>query len=526
MKSCPQCAKNYPDSEMFCADDGAALVPSGSQGRRTTLVTDAEGGGPSGIECPVCGGRALSPEEEICAFCGARLRPPAPKPSAPLPPPVISGRSSTIRSQQPPMGEQIFDDEPSTPPPSRGTGRVLGAVGYTIAALAALAAGAWFALHLSPNASQQAKLAPEASPSAPMAEGPLVAIANSPSLQVTGESAADPARNQDAARKLFEDKKAALLDAYKHALESDKSLSDGMIATIRVAPTGEVSLGSVATSTNVNPALDSEVVKEMSSWRFAPFSGSSVEIRYPVVFAPNPEDVAKVENQLTDKVAHLSATETPEYAAALGPSPLPETIPGAAASEIASAPPPAPPAGPVTVPPAIEPAPAPVAPEAVAPVVPKKKPHKHKVNLASLAPPKPTLLERVQEALRSRKDLSRVKAFTSGDSVTLYGRVFDDQTKLAAERVARNVSGVGSVNNTLTTDMSIWSEQQNQINREMQNAGLGKVTAKVIGKSAYLNGEVTNKADRDRAVTIAESAAPVRVRTNLIRVVPSGPFGF
>jgi len=40
------------------------------------------------------------------------------------------------------MSEQIFDDEPSTPPPSRGTGRVLGALGYTIAALAALAAGA------------------------------------------------------------------------------------------------------------------------------------------------------------------------------------------------------------------------------------------------------------------------------------------------------------------------------------------------------------------------------------------------
>jgi hypothetical protein len=25
MKTCPQCAKSYPDSEMFCADDGAAL---------------------------------------------------------------------------------------------------------------------------------------------------------------------------------------------------------------------------------------------------------------------------------------------------------------------------------------------------------------------------------------------------------------------------------------------------------------------------------------------------------------------
>ncbi|HTY55555.1 MAG TPA: hypothetical protein VMB26_10165, partial [Candidatus Binataceae bacterium] len=61
MKSCPQCARSYPDSEMFCADDGAALVSGPPPSRLTTLVTNPVGEGALGIECPVCGGRALSP---------------------------------------------------------------------------------------------------------------------------------------------------------------------------------------------------------------------------------------------------------------------------------------------------------------------------------------------------------------------------------------------------------------------------------------------------------------------------------
>ena len=521
MKSCPQCAKSYPDAEMFCADDGAGLVSqSGPRAHRTELVTPAAGEQPSGIECLVCGGRAMSPDEEVCAFCGARLRPPGSAPAAAgAAPAALSGQSMTARSAQPPTGEQTFDDEPTTPPPSRGAGRALSVAGYTLAALAALAAGAWFALHLSAYHAQQAKLAPEASPSPAVVAEPLVALANNPPLQVTGESASDPARNEDAARKIFEDNKAALLDHYK-ALEGDKPLADGMIATLRVAPSGEVSMGVVATSTNLNPPLDTVIIKEMSGWRFAPFGGSSVEVRYPLVFAPNSEDEAKVEALLADKVAHLSPTEPPEYAAALAPTATPEAIPSPAAKEVASAP--SPPPGGAVSPPSIETSPSIVAP---APVVPKK-PRRRKTKMASVPPPKPPLLNRVQEALRSHKELGRVKAFTSGDTVTLYGKVFDDRTKLLAERVARNVPGVGSVNDTLTTDTSTWLQRQNQIGRELQNVGLGKVTVKVIGKDAYLDGEVSSDAQRDQAVTITESAAPVRVRTNLIRVVPKGPFGF
>jgi osmotically-inducible protein OsmY len=71
----------------------------------------------------------------------------------------------------------------------------------------------------------------------------------------------------------------------------------------------------------------------------------------------------------------------------------------------------------------------------------------------------------------------------------------------------------------------VWARNEALINQQLQAAGLTNVTAKVIGDSAYLDGTVKNKLDRDRAATIAVGAAPVTVRTNLIRVDP-GFFGF
>jgi osmotically-inducible protein OsmY len=119
-----------------------------------------------------------------------------------------------------------------------------------------------------------------------------------------------------------------------------------------------------------------------------------------------------------------------------------------------------------------------------------------------------------------------VQAYSSGSTVTLFGKVFDDNDKLAAARSARRVSGVSAVINNLTTDEQEWAQNQARIQRELQNAGLDGVTVKVIGHDAYLNGEVKTDLDRQRAVTIAEAAAPVKVRTNLIRVAPGNVFGF
>lgn len=507
MKTCPQCAKSYPDSEMFCTDDGAALGGNiQSKARITEFVKPSEVEAASGVACPVCGGKALSAEEEICAFCGARLS--APKGAAAAP---SSARTASVPRAPEPPRHQTFDDEPMTPATERaGSRRFLGAIGYTLAAIAALAAGVWFALHLSAKHAEQANVAPET----PAVVEPMVALASNPLPQVTGESASDPARNIDTVKKLFEDNKSVLLERYKQALEGDKTLGDGMLVTLRVTPTGEVASGAVKTSTNLNPSLDSGVIKDMMGWRFAPFSGSPVDVDYPLVFAPNASERTKIEAQLADKAAHLSPTEPPEYAAApASPVASPTAMPSAAPGVVAGVP-------------TVEVAPSPAAIEPAPTVVPPKKTGKRKTRVAPAPPPKPSLLQRVEERLRSHKELAGAKAYTSGSVVTLYGKVFDDRAKSMAASVARKVEGVSDVVNTLTTETALWSERENNINRELQNAGLGKVKAKVIGKDAYLDGEVESDAQRERAVTIAETAAPVKVRTNLIRVAPKNILGF
>jgi len=49
------------------------------------------------------------------------------------------------------------------------------------------------------------------------------------------------------------------------------------------------------------------------------------------------------------------------------------------------------------------------------------------------------------------------------------------------------------------------------------------VSVKVIGKTAYLSGQVSSNAEKDKAVTIVISTAPeVTIGTNLINVVPPG----
>jgi osmotically-inducible protein OsmY len=109
--------------------------------------------------------------------------------------------------------------------------------------------------------------------------------------------------------------------------------------------------------------------------------------------------------------------------------------------------------------------------------------------------------------------------------VTLTGKVFDDNAKTAAERTVRDVNGVTGVIDNLTTDTSVWAQNEALINQRLAAEGLGGVTVKVIGNGAYLDGTVKTNLDRLRAETVAVSAAPVRVRTNLIRVDP-GFFGF
>jgi len=171
--------------------------------------------------------------------------------------------------------------------------------------------------------------------------------------------------------------------------------------------------------------------------------------------------------------------------------------------------------------PAPEPAPAPVS-------RPRRRPPNRELASREPAPPPValTLQQRVKQVLSGNPKLRRVDCYTNGSTVTIFGKVFDYQTKQLAERVVRGVPGVGNVIDSLSTDESDWAARQSQIALQLANAGLNQVTVKVIGHDAYLGGTVKTDAEKNQAVTIAQSASPVHVRTNLITVVPGNMFGF
>jgi TonB family protein len=507
MKTCPRCGRTYPDAESFCEADGTALV--GTAGASVTgRMADVQEA-PS--ECPVCGGKA-EPGEVICNFCGARLPVSGGEDPSATPGPARGAKPGSASVGAPRRRPETYipakdrltatDFTPPIPPDDENGDEqrrpLASVVGYSVAAIVALAAGAWLAIHLSarPATSPPPKMV-EASPAATasppaVASGPTVDLAHSVQVQTIGESAAAPERSVDAARKVFELGKSGLLDTYRGVLAGGSPVDDGLMVRLTVAPSGAVTEAVVRTSTSPNPELDAAAVKTMMGWTFAPINGGDVNVDYPVIFARDTAQASAVDSGLATKVASLGATSSPEYAFA-------------------------PAAVPTVVPPPME------ATAPVAPTPPTAKRHKR---VASARPPKPPLLEQVQSALHSNRRLNRVNAYTNGGVVTLYGKVFDDDDKRLAVRTARSVPGVTDVIDQTTTDTSVWASRQRQISQALSSAGLTGVTVRVIGRDAYLDGEVSNKLDRERAVTITEGAAPVTVRTNLIRVAEGKVFGF
>src|SRR5216683_678304 len=250
MKSCPRCGKAYPDTETFCENDGSALAQGGA--RETTVMAGDEepAGQPAGvIECPVFGCKA-EPGELICNFCGTRLAPETGQASGP------SAARSAADSPETfvPAHDRIETRRAAAKTPIRtaessGGRRLLGVVGYSLAAILALAAGAWLALYLSgahPRP-QVAEVSPAASPAPP--SGPSIQLAASIPLQVAGAAASAEERNHPALTKAFEDNKAALFDAYRHALAGGSVAGDGLIVSVHIMPDGSVSGGSVRVST-------------------------------------------------------------------------------------------------------------------------------------------------------------------------------------------------------------------------------------------------------------------------------------
>jgi TonB family protein len=365
---------------------------------------------------------------------------------------------------------------------------------------------------------------------------PMVALAKQTPLRLRGDVAGPMGRDLDSLRKVFEANKAGLANVYGNTLNSDPSMSDGMVVRLHVLPDGGVDNGAVRVSTSGNPSFDAEVVEAMTSWKFAPIKGSGVTGDYPVIFAPSASAATGVESQLETKLANMSPTEPPEYAfspsgaapAALAGS-SPSAMPTGAGAPSAAVAVGSPAAEPTTLA-GIPPGPCFATPEASpAEIMPSHRPKRHRrppPEMAALPPPKPPLIERVNSELRASRRLRRVQAYTNGSVVTIFGKVFDDKDRLLAERTVKNTDGVSAVVNNLTTDTQQWEQNQTLVAQALQNAGLNNVQVKVIGRDAYLSGQVKNELDRERAVTVTQSAAPVRVRENLITVAIGNMLGF
>lgn len=398
---------------------------------------------------------------------------------------------------------------PSGLEPERGRS-ILGTAGYVVAAIIALAAGAWFAIHLSsgkPSEESAAVSSPASAASPASSTGePIVMLANAMPVQVSGPASTAPERSAGAIRKAFDDNRGSIADAYSVALASDPKVADGMMVRLKIRGDGTVDSGAVRTSTSPDPTLDAKITGAMLGWKLPTSSAGDVEVDYPIIFAHDNSEESRIESDLQTKLAALSPTETPEYASA----PASEATPFAAPSVEAAA----------------APSPAAVPKPAPAPEVVTKPRHRPRKEMAALPPTSPSLFQQVQDRLKSNPKLRRVKAYTSGGVVTLFGKVFDDSDKSLAIESVRSIPGVTSVVDTMTTDEAEWAEQQNRIAQQLANSGLDKVTVKVIGHDAFLNGEVKTPLEKTRAVTVAEAAAPVTVRENLIRVAPGSMFGF
>jgi osmotically-inducible protein OsmY len=105
--------------------------------------------------------------------------------------------------------------------------------------------------------------------------------------------------------------------------------------------------------------------------------------------------------------------------------------------------------------------------------------------------------------------------------IVLEGQVFDDDAKTSAQQTAAGVEGVNRVINALTTNSLQWLQAQNRIGQALQRNGLPLVSVKVIGKTAYLSGQVRSDLEKDKAAQVVTSTEPdITVGTNLINVVP------
>ena len=135
-----------------------------------------------------------------------------------------------------------------------------------------------------------------------------------------------------------------------------------------------------------------------------------------------------------------------------------------------------------------------------------------------------SLMNKVDAALRADRRLNGAACYTAAPgAVVLYGTVFDDKARTLAEKTARKVHGVKKVINTLGTTTGRWLEEEVRINDTLRLNGFEGVSARIIGSDAYVSGQVSSEAEKQRAARVISSISKLGV-VNFIRVVPGRIF--
>ena len=137
---------------------------------------------------------------------------------------------------------------------------------------------------------------------------------------------------------------------------------------------------------------------------------------------------------------------------------------------------------------------------------------------------RPVLSHRVEAALRANDNLNGANCYIAAPGViVLYGKVFDNKDRDLAESTAFNVHGVKQVVNTLRTTTGKWLEEEARINDTLVLNDLQGVSVKVVGREAYVSGQVETEGDEQRALRVIASESNLRV-VNFVRVVPGSIF--
>jgi BON domain len=132
------------------------------------------------------------------------------------------------------------------------------------------------------------------------------------------------------------------------------------------------------------------------------------------------------------------------------------------------------------------------------------------------------LMHKVNAVLRANDNLNGASAYTASPGVVvLYGTVFDDKDRVFAEQTASKVPGVKHVINTLRTKTGVWLGEESSINDTLQLNGFEDVSVRVIGNQAYLSGQVSSEAEKQRAANVVSSVSKLQIN-NVIWVKP-GP---